>query len=266
MLLASNQIIKSLALLCFLCCFGMVSGQVEINSELYKTLKTNDSLLFDVGFNTCELGAFENLLAEDLEFYHDKGGIMESKKAFVESFKNGICGSPNFKSRRELVAGSLEVYPLFNNGILYGALQQGVHRFFESVNGQPESQGSTAKFTHLWLKEESGWLLKRVLSYDHQMIVVENNTKVITVSEAILASYSGTYKAPGSGTVVISSSNNSLMMKANTMELNIHPSSKTVFFSKEAPLTFEFVVDKEGQVIKFMVFENGTKVEEAVKE
>jgi len=257
---------RSLIFICAFIFFGTISAQVEVQSELYKTLKTNDSLIFDVGFNTCNLSAFENLLTEDFEFYHDKGGITDSKNAFIQTFKNGICKSPKFKSRRELVDGSLEVYPLFNNGVLYGALQKGVHRFFESANGQPETAGSTAKFTHLWLKEGSQWILKRVLSYDHQMIPVKNNTKIITVSEITLASYTGTYKAPQSGTVLISSSNNSLIMKAGKMELNIHPSSKTTFFSKEAPLTFEFVSDNNGQVTKLMVFENGKKVEEAVKE
>lgn len=257
---------QSFTFICAFIFFGTIIGQVEINSELYKTLKINDSLLFDVGFNTCDLSAFESLLAEDLEFYHDKGGITPSKKAFIQTFKNGICKSPQYKSRRELVDGSLEVYPLFNKGELYGALQKGVHRFFESANGEPESQGSTAKFTHLWLKEGSQWTLKRVLSYDHQMISIENNTKVITVPEAILTSYTGTYKAPQSGTVLISASNNSLIMKADKMELNIHPSSETTFFSKEAPLTFQFVLDNMGQATKLMVFENGKKVEEAVKE
>ena len=257
---------QAIAFICAFIFFGTITAQVEVNSELYKTLKTNDSLLFDVGFNTCELSAFENLLAEDLEFYHDKGGLIPSKQVFIEGFKNGICKSPDFKSRRELVTGSLEVYPLYDNGILYGALQKGVHRFFESVKGQPESQGSTAKFTHLWLKEESKWILKRVLSYDHQMMVVENNTKIITVSEAILTSYAGTYKAPGTGTVHITASNNSLLMKTAKMELNIHPSSEKVFFSKEAPLSFEFVANNQGQITKFIVFENGTKVEEAVRE
>lgn len=257
---------KSILSLCFLICFGYTSGQVAIDSDLYKTLKTNDSLLFDVGFNTCNLEAFENLLANDLEFYHDKGGVMESKKVFVEGFKNGICGSPKFKSRRELVAGSLEVFPLFNNNVLYGALQQGVHRFFESANGQPETKGSTAKFTHLWLLDSSQWKLKRVLSYDHQMISTEKNTKPVTVSKAILTNYTGTYTAPATGTVHITLENTGLLMNANKMVLNIYPSSETTFFSKEAPLTFKFMTNSTGEATKLIVFENGKKVEEAVKE
>jgi len=256
----------SLTFICACLFFGTAIAQVEVTSELYKTLKTNDSLLFDVGFNTCNLSAFENLLAEDLEFYHDKGGITESKKAFIETFKNGICKSPTFKSRRELVAGSLEVFPLFNNGILYGALQKGVHRFFESANGQPESQGSTAKFTHLWLKEGSQWTLKRVLSYDHQMIPMENSSTEIAVSEAILNNYTGIYKTPETGKVHVSLGSSGLIMKTDKMQLKVYPSSETIFFNKEAPLTFEFVTDSNGKATKFIVLENGKKVEEAIKE
>ena len=257
---------QALIIICAFFFCGIMNGQVDVNSELYKTLKTNDSLLFNVGFNTCNLSAFEKLLAEDLEFYHDKGGITESKKAFVESFKNGICKSPNFKSRRELVGGSLEVYPLFDKGVLYGALQKGVHRFFESANGQAETQGSTAKFTHLWLKEESQWTIKRVLSYDHQMIPIKNNSEEITVSKTILSNYTGSYQAQQTGTVQISLGDTGLIMKANKMQLNMYPSSETQFFSKEAPLSFEFVINGTGQATKLIVFENGKKVEEAVKD
>ena len=255
-----------LPLLCAIFFFGISHAQVPTSSELYKTLKFNDSLLFDVGFNTCNLNAFENLLAEDLEFYHDKSGITETKAAFISSFKKGICGNPNFKSRRELLPETLEVFPLYNNGILYGALQKGVHRFFESMDGKPETKGSTAMFTHLWLLQETGWKIKRVLSYNHQIIPHENNTEIIILSESVLDSFTGSYRAPQSGLVLITSTTKNLIMKAEGMELSIFPSTETVFFSKEAPLSFKFVKDSKGQTTKLIVFENGKKVEEAIKE
>ncbi len=156
--------------------FGMVCGittisaQINSQEELYDVLKKRDSLLFGETFNKCQLELLDDLLAEDLEFYHDKGGITEGKSTFIENFRNGICGNPNFKSRRELLPESLKVYPLYDQGKLYGAIQEGVHRFFESHNGAPEIPGSIAKFTHLWLKDADGeWKIKRVLSYDHQM-------------------------------------------------------------------------------------------------
>ena len=146
-----------------------VWAQVPESSELYKTLKKNDSLLFDVGFNTCNLDAFQHLLAEDLEFYHDISGLGLGKAHFVETFKKGLCGNPDYRSRRELLPGTLKVYPLSNNGELYGALQMGEHRFFEKPKGKPEIKGSTALFTHVWVLKDEQWQIVRVLSYDHQM-------------------------------------------------------------------------------------------------
>lgn len=159
---------KAITLLLFLShCIAW--AQVAEDSQLYLTLKKNDSLLFDVGFNTCNLEAFQHLLAEDLEFYHDISGLGLGKKHFVETFKKGLCGNPDYRSRRELLPGTLKVYPLKNNGELYGALQMGEHRFFEKPKGKPEIKGSTALFTHVWVLKEDGWQIVRVLSYDHQM-------------------------------------------------------------------------------------------------
>ncbi|MAP55048.1 nuclear transport factor 2 family protein [Altibacter sp.] len=144
------------------------TAQVATSSELFKTLKYNDSLLFDVAFNRCDPAPLHLLIREDLEFYHDQGGIQHSKKEFMETMQKNICGNPNFKSRRELVPGSLKVFPLYDNGTLYGAIQIGSHRFFESRNGESETPGSTALFTHLWLLKDGNWQLARVLSYDHK--------------------------------------------------------------------------------------------------
>ncbi len=155
----------------FLLMFQSVSivAQVAPNSELFLNLKQKDSLIFERGFNNCELEAFVDLIAEDLEFYHDKAGLSVGKEVFIRQYKDGICGNPNFSARRELIDGSLEVFPLYKNGELYGALQKGIHRFFEKPKGKPEVPGSTARFTHLWLLEDGNWQLKRVLSYDHVM-------------------------------------------------------------------------------------------------
>ena len=58
--------------------FSMVA-QVEKSSELYKTLKKQDSLLFNVGFNTCNMNQFENLLDEDYESFSSIRGVKNSK-------------------------------------------------------------------------------------------------------------------------------------------------------------------------------------------
>ncbi|WP_044403727.1 DUF4440 domain-containing protein [Lacinutrix sp. Hel_I_90] len=149
-----------------------VLAQESTSSELFITLKQKDSLLFNVGFNTCAIKQFEILIAEDFEFYHDQSGIIPSKEIFINGTKKGLCSSMNSsKSRRELVSGSLSVYPLYNKGILYGAIQKGEHQFFETQEGQSEQKRSLAKFMHLWLKTDNNWQIKRVLSYDHRMPV-----------------------------------------------------------------------------------------------
>jgi hypothetical protein len=73
----------------------------------------------------------------------------------------------------------------------------------------------------------------------------------------------GEYEAPKTGKVTILMKNNSLGMNAGEMQMTIFPESGTVFFSKQQPLTFEFVKDTKGNVVKMKVFENNKMVEEA---
>jgi len=69
---------------------------------------------------------------------------------------------------RKLNNESLEVYPLYNNEVLYGAIQEGTHEFYEQYKGEEPRKTSEAKFTHVWILENNQWKLRRVLSYDHQ--------------------------------------------------------------------------------------------------
>jgi hypothetical protein len=140
-------------------------GQAD-TSQLFKTLKANDSLLFSIGFNTCDIAQFENLVADTFEFYHDVTGITSSKKAFIDGIKNGLCNMA-YKARRELVENTLTVYPLKKDGVLYGAVQTGEHKFYVIEKDKPEYLTSTAKFTHIWLLVNGVWKLSRAISYNH---------------------------------------------------------------------------------------------------
>ncbi|MEP2937213.1 MAG: nuclear transport factor 2 family protein [Gilvibacter sp.] len=147
-----------------------MQAQVAKDSPSHQLIVKNDSMLFERSFNNCEMEVLEQLLSEDLEFYHDISGILLTKRAFIDNFKNGICGNSSFKARRELIKGSIKVYELKDNNKVYGLIQQGEHRFYESNNAAPEVAGSIAKFTHLWILEDDGvYRLKRALSYDHKM-------------------------------------------------------------------------------------------------
>ena len=150
--------------------FHIGFSQEEKNSVLYKTIMSRDSLLFNVGFNTCDVSQFENLLSNNFEFYHDQDSIQD-RTLFLKNIRKGLCGSTKtYQARRDLVEGSTEIYPLTKNGILYGALQIGIHQFFEPSPGQKDKFGSTARFTHIWILENTEWKLRRSFSYDHQQV------------------------------------------------------------------------------------------------
>lgn len=142
-------------------------SQVSRSSELFRTLKSNDSLLFNVGFNTCDITQFENLVSDNFEFYHDEAGITSSKAAFIAGVRDGLCKLP-YKPKRVLVENSLQVYPLEKDKVIYGAIQTGEHQFYAIEKGRHEHLTSTAKFTHVWLLEDGKWKLSRGLSYDHK--------------------------------------------------------------------------------------------------
>lgn len=143
-----------------------LKAQVERSSGLYHAIKTQDSLLFDVGYNTCDIRQFEVILSEDFEFYHDKVGMIKSKQAFINDFRNNVC-KLSYKTRRELVQGSMEVFSLEKNGVLYGAIQTARHIFYGQEKDKPEYVTGNARFTHVWLLEKGVWKLSRSLSYEH---------------------------------------------------------------------------------------------------
>src|SRR4051794_21507024 len=123
---------------------------------LFKTIQSLDTQLFDA-YNHCDLEKFGSLIADDIEFYHDKSGLSRGRPALVEGIRNNICG----KVTRELVPGTLEVYPIAN----YGAVEIGVHRFHHPHD---DSNNGEAKFIHLWQNKNGSWKITRVISFDHK--------------------------------------------------------------------------------------------------
>lgn len=147
-------------------CSGVTKAQEAPQSALFLQLQQYDSLLFERGFNHCDLSSYDTIVAKDLKFYHDLGGITEGRDAFIASVKNNICGSSS-KLKRELESGSVRVFPLSKKGVLYGALQEGIHSFYTFENNQWRKVG-IARFSHLWIQENSAWKLTQVVSYDHK--------------------------------------------------------------------------------------------------
>jgi hypothetical protein len=136
--------------------FNLVNGQTGKDS-LYNEIAHMDSVVFNA-FNARDIEKFKSLFTENLEFYHDKGGLTNYENTInfmKEAAKN------NNGLRRDLVKGSLEVYPVPG----YGAMEIGEHKFCHLENGKQDC--GTFKFVHIWEKKNGNWKISRVVSYDH---------------------------------------------------------------------------------------------------
>ena len=72
------------------------------SDPLYQTVAGLDSELFSA-YNNCQLDKLGALVAEDLEFYHDKTGLAVGRQPFIDAIRNNICG----KIHRELCQAHL---------------------------------------------------------------------------------------------------------------------------------------------------------------
>jgi len=250
---------------CIIVCIGYtINAQNNHTASDTKELTTTILELdkkFWKEYNTCNAAGFEDFLTEDLEFYHDKGGLTNGRNNLITSVKNNLCNPNNPRVRREEVTGTVQVYPLNN----YGAILVGEHKFFVTEKGKKEMLAEIAKFTHVWQYKNNEWRMSRVLSYDHQSAPQHTDKKEISLSDKILNGYTGTYQAPQTGTVIVSKKGAYLEINADKIQAFVYPQTESLFFHKQSPLTFEFIKDDKGMVSKMIVRENGKVVEEAIK-
>jgi len=159
-----KKIILSFALFLFLfSCSSSKSNDYQLtknytpdNPELYQTIVKLDSIFFDA-YNHCDtkFETYADFYAEDIEFYHDQGGLSNSKKDILESTKKFICG----KVTRTLVPGSIEVYPIKD----YGAIEIVLHSFSNNTN-PPDEPKKVSRFTIFWKKTGDSWKIAKVVS------------------------------------------------------------------------------------------------------
>ncbi len=139
---------------------GQSPSKTASQDEITRTIASLDGALFDA-YNACDLDKFGSFFIDDVEFYHDQGGVTLGRQNLTESVKKNICG----KVRRELVPETLQVYPMRG----FGAVEMGVHRFHQP-KVDPNNAVGEAKFIHLWQNKEGVWKVTRVISYDHQSL------------------------------------------------------------------------------------------------
>ena len=134
-----------------------VPGSTVSPSKLQSEIAAADTALF-AAFNQRDLARFRSYFTRDLEFYQDNEGVenyAQTMKDFSQMF------GQTAPIRRDLVRGSLEVYPIKD----YGAIEVGRHRFCHVENGRDDC--GTFSFVHIWRRTKAGWKVSRAVSFGH---------------------------------------------------------------------------------------------------
>ncbi|HEX8290799.1 MAG TPA: nuclear transport factor 2 family protein [Pyrinomonadaceae bacterium] len=136
------------------------AGDAKASRELYEQVAALDAALFDA-YNRCDIDKVGTFFSEDLEFYHEKGGLAVTRDATLAIMRKNLCPGDGYHVRRELVRERMEVRPIKD----YGAVQTGEHRFYLTQKGRKEALDGVCKFVMLWRRTEGGWKATRVVSY-----------------------------------------------------------------------------------------------------
>jgi hypothetical protein len=242
--------------------FTALLAQSE-KDKLVTTITTKDSLFWRA-YNNCDTSKMHEFLAEDLEFYHDKGGPTFTAAKLLEVSQKNLCSNENYRLRREAVPGTVKVFSMEANGTIYGAVISGEHYFYVWEKGKEEFRDGWAKFTHLWLLKDGVWKMSRILSFDHAPAPYLSTRKEIKLSKAALDQFKGKYKGAQTGEMTVETGDGLLILRIKNDKFLLYPQSPTVFFTKDRDLTFEFTKNEKNKVSKMTVKEKGNVAEEVL--
>lgn len=124
-------------------------SDIKLHNEIVKM----DAKYFNA-YNTCDMQTQADLYVENIEFFHDKGGLATDKKELLKALKENICN----KVTRTLIKGSIEVNPIKD----YGAIEIGYHKFFNKE--EPNAKSIPSKFIVVWKKNKNDWKITKVIS------------------------------------------------------------------------------------------------------
>ncbi|MEM7298913.1 MAG: DUF4440 domain-containing protein [Bacteroidota bacterium] len=229
----------------------------EEPTELYKEIVRMDSLYF-AAQNACDLEKYASFLSEDFEFYHDKAGLAPSKEREMADMAI-FCGEEQRRRqplRRELIEGTLEVFPMEN----FGALEFCDHVFYLQINDGTEKVVGSSRMTAIWKKEVDGWKLTRIISYDHQPLAE------IELPGKTLDEYVGNYSLPDR---IVNIKREGKLLRATDIHdgeagwnTELFPEAENRFYFKYENVVYEF--EKSGAAVETLnIYENGKLIEEA---
>lgn len=138
----------------------LTSFNTLANPTLELEMRLLDKALFE-SFNKCaeqsELEKHAAFFAEDIEFYHDNGGVTWDRASMLENTQKHVCG--NFY--RKLIPESFKAFPIKS----FGAMTQGTHVFCSFDTNVCEGK---ADFTMVWQFVDDKKIITRALSYGHR--------------------------------------------------------------------------------------------------
>lgn len=249
-----NQFQRSLAI-----CVLLLTSVAESQGSTDQASILAAEARFWVAYNSCDMAMIGTLVTDDIEFYHDQTGLTATRAAVVASLRQGPCGDPTMKLRRELVDGSVQFHALAGDY----ALVSGQHRFYATHAGGQERLSAQAKFTHLWKQVDGNWQLHRVFSFEHEPAPYVPPTTSLTLPISVLQRYAGRYHSERIGEIAVTLDATQLKLTAGNFVAHLRPETSSRFFALERDLRFEFEKNAAGNVEMLAVYENGALTERA---
>lgn len=136
-------------------------------AALEEIILAGDDRLFIAGFNDCQMDVLQDTLSDDVVMVHDQAGRTSGLEAFLVPVRANICSGEGPKPLRRLDPDATEIYPLYENGELYGALQVGRHSFYLKESDAEPFLTNRARFVTEWTLASGAWQVKTAYSYDH---------------------------------------------------------------------------------------------------
>ncbi|MES2096597.1 MAG: DUF4440 domain-containing protein [Pseudomonadota bacterium] len=204
-------------------------------------------------YNACDEAAMIPFFADDVEFYHDKGGLSRSRATVVGDTMKNLCSNPAFRLRRAVVPDSVRFDPIPG----YGGVLSGEHLFFVTEKGMPERESGRARFVMVWRYDEGTWRMTRVLSLGHLPVPYVAPRASAVLSDAQLRRYVGSYRLAGAGKVTVAIEAGALVLRTDKQRLTLAARSDGHFFTTERPLMIDFTRDAAGRATGLAVTENG---------
>jgi ketosteroid isomerase-like protein len=214
---------------------------------LYKEISKMDSLLFSA-YNNVNIDKYKSFISEDVEFFHDKNGLIDSKRRIIKSLEKIAKAKKHnsYSITRKLIKNTFEVYEIPE----FGALQTGVHQFIETNNGGSTSI-TKAKFIHIWKKQDGNWVIAKVFSFDHQPVKekVNPNENAISLTNKQMNVYLGDYQFAPEFILTIVREGNKLFGIAQGDKIEIKPYEIHKFLITRDNSKLEFLVDEKNSII-----------------